>query len=92
MDSQAIKADQRWDVFFQVKTHAEFVKRFVATVYLNSEVNKDIRGIFESIQKTLVASYFNYELIDDAAHKAVFSLETCSGQRRTKNTTNNSII
>jgi len=76
MSNDRIQEDQRWEIFYQVKTHEEFVRRFVPTVYLHPNVNKDIRGIFNSIQRQLVASYFDYELVDGAAHKAVLSLET----------------
>lgn len=75
MGNVSIQGDQRWDVFFEVKTHEEFVKRFVPTIYLHPNVNNDTRGIFDSIQRQLIASYFDYELVDTAAQKAVINLE-----------------
>lgn len=71
-----ITPDDKWNVFYAIENHQEFIDRFQLNFFLSPKASPDIKGIFKVVQKLLICSYFEYEFVDVAADKAKLGLET----------------
>ncbi len=73
--------DERWDIFFSIKSYEEYLTAYQYKVYLKSEVNEHVIGVFKLVQRLIELAYYEYEFWDLACMKAFLGFELALKKR-----------
>lgn len=74
MSDVSLKKDSRWDAW-QIASHSEFQEKMIPLFHWHPDTHIDIVKRFDLVQKILLFSYFEYELLDVAVDRSLLSLE-----------------
>lgn len=67
--------DERWSMFAFTQSFEMFCSEALPEIYLKPAVPEDVKKNFRTVRSLLEKSYYDYELYDEAALKAMISLE-----------------
>jgi hypothetical protein len=81
MEPVLMVPDTMWDIFPKTETYELFKSAYVPDIYLNPLLDASIVADFKLIAKTIELSYFTYELLALARHKAFVVFESALGKK-----------
>jgi len=75
-----LEPDDRWAAY-GVKSHQDFIAKYVPDIWLNPKVNTDVIEAFETVNYLMVYGYYRYQFFDMAYNRTLQILEMASKLR-----------